>query len=97
MSTATTNAQALGEFVADLKRINPKRADFLAAVDAACVTLQENSQAQKRQIAEATGSFLTKVQADAEAHIEAELTAKEATRAAFDAQPEPLALPAVGK
>ena len=94
MSNATTNAQALAEFLGDLKRINPKRTDFLGAVDQASVTLQENSQMQKREIAQATGSFLTLKASEAEAHIEAELSAKESVRGAFDAKLAPGQLPA---
>lgn len=84
MSTATTNTQALAEFVADLKRLNPKRQDFLAAVDSSVVQLQENANGMRKQVAEAVNAYLVKETAAVEAHVEAEMSAKEALRGAFD-------------
>jgi hypothetical protein len=87
MSSATTNAQAIAEFVSDMKRLNPKRQDFLNAVDAACVEMQQNTQTSRRMIQESVSVFLATKEQELEQHIDADLTAKEAVRGAFDAKP----------
>lgn len=92
MSEATTNQQALAEFVGDLKRLNPTRDGFLSAVDASAAQLQENSQLMKRQIAEAWNGYLAKNKVDVDAHVDSEIAAKEATRSSFDVKADAKAL-----
>lgn len=83
MSTATTNAGALAEFLGDLQRLNPKHQDFLNAVDEALVTLQENSSQTRSLVQKSVQGFLLKKQAELEAHVDADLAVKEAVRGAF--------------
>ena len=87
MSAATTEQEALREFLTDLKRINPPRVDFVQSVQRATNNLAQLANEAVKVEQEALTSFIAEKKAEFEQHLEVKQANAEAMRA--------LVLPAV--
>lgn len=76
MSNATTVAAARAEFLTDLKRIKPKRDEFIETLKLQAQALASLAQKKEQHRTDALNSFIEAKKDEVELHIESELRAR---------------------
>jgi hypothetical protein len=77
MSNATTVKQANAEHLADLKRLKPKRQEYLTCLKEQAQRFQSIANKLQEKIDAAARSYVASKETEFEAHIDAELAASD--------------------